>query len=411
MVGCVRECKPVLRTNIKSTLLEVTYASKFPDLLGDSCNCAEQGGYMLSTLWNRHKFAQPTTAHSEFECKDINKLPKKPPDVQKSIGGRFLDLRLNNGGYEAFWLEPTQGFIRVVKRDILLNIICHVLELGYGNSQLCNKLYKEGITDLTSIESSVALAKMQIAQVATLKHQYFSFSFCAICKLFGFSLCSVLVFSKAMLQRPTVGSQVTSCRVYKKMSYCCSPLEPRTFKVCRHNYQSAYSFNLYAHTKHDIHCCKLFRFYKGQSSHTDNYMWLFQESRARGLKVLCYDKDGNTMGRGKHACVDLTGVSPLVELRGNGFTAGQAIMKAEMKKVDKHDKACSENQHVFVPFAFDTFGSLAPEAVRFLDRVRKIVRSNISAPSGHDYVFSRIGFAIQKGVAAQLVARLPTTLM
>lgn len=114
---------------------------------------------------------------------------------------------------------------------------------------------------------------------------------------------------------------------------------------------------------------------------------------------------------GKHACVDLTGVSPLVDLRGKGFTAGQAVMKAETKKVDKHDKACSENQHVFVPFAFDTFGSLAPEAVRFLDRVRKIVRSNISAPRGHDYVFSRIGFAIQKGVAAQLVARLPTTLM
>jgi hypothetical protein len=109
--------------------------------------------------------------------------------------------------------------------------------------------------------------------------------------------------------------------------------------------------------------------------------------------------------------VDLTGVSPLVDLRGNGFTAGQAVMKAEMKKVDKHDKACSENQHVVVPFAFDTFGSLAPEAVRFLDRVRKIVRNNISAPRDHDYVFSRIGFAIQKGVAAQLVARLPTILM
>ncbi|KAF5786988.1 hypothetical protein HanXRQr2_Chr10g0447771 [Helianthus annuus] len=55
-------------------------------------------------------------------------------------------------------------------------------------------------------------------------------------------------------------------------------------------------------------------------------------------------------GRGKHACVDLTGVSPLVGLRENGFVAGQAARKAESKKVDKHAKTCAENQHVFVPF-------------------------------------------------------------
>ncbi|KAF5787738.1 putative exostosin [Helianthus annuus] len=32
--------------------------------------------------------------------------------------------------------------------------------------------------------------------------------------------------------------------------------------------------------------------------------------------------------RGKHACVDLTGVSPLAGLRENGFVAGQAVRKA-----------------------------------------------------------------------------------
>ncbi|MFS8005374.1 hypothetical protein Hanom_Chr13g01236541 [Helianthus anomalus] len=30
-------------------------------------------------------------------------------------------------------------------------------------------------------------------------------------------------------------------------------------------------------------------------------------------------------------------------------------------KVIKHEKACLDNQHVFIPFAFDTFGFLAPE--------------------------------------------------
>ncbi|KAL4589776.1 hypothetical protein LXL04_002686 [Taraxacum kok-saghyz] len=74
---------------------------------------------------------------------------------------------------------------------------------------------------------------------------------------------------------------------------------------------------------------------------------------------------------GKHACVDLTGVSPLVGLRNEGFTMGQAALKAASCKVMKHEKACIENQHVFIPFAFNTFGFLAPEAVDLLNRVQR----------------------------------------
>ncbi|KAJ0605186.1 putative exostosin [Helianthus annuus] len=51
----------------------------------------------------------------------------------------------------------------------------------------------------------------------------------------------------------------------------------------------------------------------------------------------------------KHACVDLTG-----GFRENGFVVGQATLKAELKKVEKHAKACEDNQHAFVPLAFDT---------------------------------------------------------
>ncbi|GJW55637.1 hypothetical protein Tco_0099722 [Tanacetum coccineum] len=97
---------------------------------------------------------------------------------------------------------------------------------------------------------------------------------------------------------------------------------------------------------------------------------------------------------GKHACVDLTGVSPLVGLRDNGFVAGQAALKAESSKVAKHEKACLENQHVFIPFAFDTFGFLAPEADEFLNRVQRVVQSNFSTPKTQNFIFSRIGFAI-----------------
>ncbi|PWA80994.1 hypothetical protein CTI12_AA190310 [Artemisia annua] len=114
---------------------------------------------------------------------------------------------------------------------------------------------------------------------------------------------------------------------------------------------------------------------------------------------------------GKHACVDLTGVSPLVGLSSRGFTAGHAALKAASCKVTKHEKACIENQHVFIPFAFDTFGFLAPEAVELLNRVQRVMNNNVMTHRSTDVVFKRVSFAIQKGLAAQLVARLPSTTM
>nr|GEX17049.1 hypothetical protein [Tanacetum cinerariifolium] len=98
-----------------------------------------------------------------------------------------------------------------------------------------------------------------------------------------------------------------------------------------------------------------------------------------------------------------------LEGRNNGFVAGQAALKAESSKVDKHEKACLENQHVFIPFAFDTFGFLAPKAEEFLTRVQRVVQSNFSTTQ--NFIFSRIGFTIQKRVAAQLVARLAAILL
>ncbi|KAJ0836096.1 putative exostosin [Helianthus annuus] len=47
-------------------------------------------------------------------------------------------------------------------------------------------------------------------------------------------------------------------------------------------------------------------------------------STLRPADVLVFGWEG-----GKHACVDLTGVSPLAGFRENGFVAGQAVLKAE----------------------------------------------------------------------------------
>ncbi|GJZ32004.1 putative reverse transcriptase domain-containing protein [Tanacetum coccineum] len=114
---------------------------------------------------------------------------------------------------------------------------------------------------------------------------------------------------------------------------------------------------------------------------------------------------------GKHTCVDLTGVSPFVGLGSGCFIVGQAALKAASFKVKKHEKACLENQHVFIPFAFDTFGFFASEDVELLKRVQRVMHSNVMTPRSLDVVFKRISFAIQRGVAAQLVARLPSTSM
>ncbi|GKF44742.1 hypothetical protein Tco_0131294 [Tanacetum coccineum] len=77
---------------------------------------------------------------------------------------------------------------------------------------------------------------------------------------------------------------------------------------------------------------------------------------------------------GKHASVDLIGVSPLVGLSSQGFTAGQVALKAASCKVTKHEKTCIKNQYMFIPFVFDTFGFLAPVAVELLSRVQQVTR-------------------------------------
>jgi hypothetical protein len=61
--------------------------------------------------------------------------------------------------------------------------------------------------------------------------------------------------------------------------------------------------------------------------------------------------------KGKHACVDLTGVFPLVGLTSRDFTVGltsrdftvgQTVIKAASSKV-KHEKACSTiNMHLYL---------------------------------------------------------------
>jgi hypothetical protein len=60
-------------------------------------------------------------------------------------------------------------------------------------------------------------------------------------------------------------------------------------------------------------------------------------------------------------------------------------------------RACSNIQHGFIPFAFDTFGFLAPEAVNILNRVQRIMHSNVVSPKSLYIMFKRMGFVIIRG--------------
>lgn len=71
---------------------------------------------------------------------------------------------------------------------------------------------------------------------------------------------------------------------------------------------------------------------------------------------------------GKHTCLDLTRVSPLVGVRGSGFYKRTSISKSCVSKVTKYEKVCSHNQYTFILFAFDIFGFLASQVVDLLNR-------------------------------------------
>jgi hypothetical protein len=74
----------------------------------------------------------------------------------------------------------------------------------------------------------------------------------------------------------------------------------------------------------------------------------------------------------------------------------QTTHKAASSKMAKYEKTCFDNQHVFIPFAFDTFGFITPEDVSLLERVQNVMNSNIVSPRAMNVIFKKIGFANQK---------------
>jgi hypothetical protein len=79
----------------------------------------------------------------------------------------------------------------------------------------------------------------------------------------------------------------------------------------------------------------------------------------------------------KYACVNLTKISPLTELRVETSIVEQLALKATSSKVAKHEKTCFDNQHTFISCAFDTFGFLALEIVNVLQSIQNVMNNNV----------------------------------
>jgi len=54
------------------------------------------------------------------------------------------------------------------------------------------------------------------------------------------------------------------------------------------------------------------------------------------------------------------------------FMVGQETLKVASNKMAKYEKVCLNNQHTFIPFAFDNFGFLTQEVVDLLHRAQRI---------------------------------------
>jgi hypothetical protein len=110
----------------------------------------------------------------------------------------------------------------------------------------------------------------------------------------------------------------------------------------------------------------------------------------------------------RKCCVDVTVVSPIKSFMAETFLVGKDAKKAEDDKMTKHADACYSSGFDFKPFAVDAFGGFAPKAKSLLKTIASILEGSKGYPKylALRNVFSRISFAIHRGVAKQLVDRM-----
>lgn len=133
----------------------------------------------------------------------------------------------------------------------------------------------------------------------------------------------------------------------------------------------------------------------------------FLSDNSSGLKLA--DILVHNWENGLSTCFDVTGVSPFSGGSGCSFTPGHAIASAVNRKMNKYLDKCTSHGYCFSVLAFTILGELGDDMVVFLKRLKNCLTNydDVNSKVG-GYLFHRVGLAIQKGVGAQFVARLPS---
>ncbi|XP_026456136.1 uncharacterized protein LOC113357083 [Papaver somniferum] len=114
---------------------------------------------------------------------------------------------------------------------------------------------------------------------------------------------------------------------------------------------------------------------------------------------------------GKDVCMDVTGVSPFTGEGIRSFVPGKAISNVVARKCIKYLDKCVSLGYGLGVLAFSTLGELGEDTLCFFKRLKNCLVSNDASSGVGSFIFHRLDIAIQKGVGAQLVARLPTKSM
>ncbi|KAL5727948.1 hypothetical protein ACHQM5_001085 [Ranunculus cassubicifolius] len=126
----------------------------------------------------------------------------------------------------------------------------------------------------------------------------------------------------------------------------------------------------------------------------------------RPADLLLYNWD-----QGKDVCLDVTGVSPFAGGGVRSYVPGKALENAVKLKKKKYDDKCFMHGYGFTTFAFTIFGELGEEALLTLKRIVQFSHGHSLTAKAANHIYHRISFTIMKGVGAQLLSRLPTSLL
>ncbi|GJU21335.1 hypothetical protein Tco_1154677 [Tanacetum coccineum] len=93
------------------------------------------------------------------------------------------------------------------------------------------------------------------------------------------------------------------------------------------------------------------------------------------------------------------------------FTPDRAVIDAAQRKPVKYEAKCATIGYGFLPFSFSSLGELEEDTITLLKRVRNFFIAQYIGARAAVHTFNRIGFAVAKGVGAQIVSLLATNVL